>query len=143
MVSVSGTRVSFPDRRTDTVHKALVSPEDMHHAVEYLSEVTQPQIKLLVFRSGLNVLHLPAFSPEAFTKRVRHSLRQADDQVSFGLTTLEIARQEQISVILTMQMLQHLEDGESPPIVRDEGDLRAGVRWQLNLFDEFERMTST
>lgn len=114
----------------------------MHHAASYLPEVTHPQIRLLVFKSGLNVLHLPAFSPEAFAKRICDVLRQAEDQISFGLTTLEIARQEEISVILAMQMLELLEAGNSPPFVRDEGDLRAGVRWQLNLFNEFELMAS-
>lgn len=115
----------------------------MHHATYYLPEVTRPQIRLLVFKSGLSVLHLPAFSREAFATRIGDLFRQAEDQLTFGMTTLDIARQEGISVILTTHMLELLEDGDSPAVVRDEGDLRAGVRWQPNLFDKFEHMTST
>lgn len=114
----------------------------MHNATYYLPEVTRPQIKLQVFKSGLNVLHLPSFSREAFAKRICGALLDLEDQVSFGMTTLDIARQEGISVILTTQMLELLEDGDAPPVVRDEGDLRAGIRWQPNLFEELERMTS-
>lgn len=121
---------------------ALVSPQDLRDAVYYLPEVTRPPIKLQTFKSGLNVLHLPNFGMEAFTKRIRLMLSHPEDQVMFGLTTLDIARQEGISVILASQMLELLEDGKQPPLVRDEGDLRDGVRWQLNLFDELERLAS-
>lgn len=68
------------------------------------------------------------------------ALRYPDGDLTFGLTTLDIARQEGVSVILTTQMLELLEDADAPPVVRDEGDLRVGVRWQLNLFEELERM---
>lgn len=74
---------------------------------------------------------------------MQETLTHAEDQVSFGLTTLDIARQEGISVILATQMLELLEeDGGVPALVRDEGDLRVGVRWQLNLFEALERMST-
>lgn len=72
--------------------------------------------------------------------RMSAMLKNVEDQITFGMSTLDIAREEGISVVLTMQLLELLEDGDLPSVVRDEGDSRSGVRWQLNLFEELERL---
>ncbi|KAK9893474.1 hypothetical protein P389DRAFT_206904 [Cystobasidium minutum MCA 4210] len=121
---------------------ALVSPQDLRDAVYYLPDVTRPPIRLQAFKSGLNVLHLPNFGREAFAQRIRTMLTVPEEQVAFGLTSLDIARLEGISVILVTQMLELLEEADGCPVVRDEGDPRMGVRWQLNIFEQLERLSS-
>lgn len=117
----------------------MVSPQDLRSATRYLPEFTRPQIKLQIFKTGLNVLYLPNFGRETFSLRIVETLSASEDRIVFGLPTLDIARQEGISVLLTNQLLELVEDSDSPPIVRDEGDVRSGTRWQPNLFAELER----
>ena len=119
-----------------------MSPQDLRDAVPYLPEVTRPPIRSQTFKSGLNVLHLPNFGREAFARRICAMLTVPEAQITSGLTSLDIARLEGISVILATQMLELLEDADASLVVRDEGDTRLGIRWQLNLFEQLEAMGS-
>jgi hypothetical protein len=87
----------------------------------------------------LNVLYLPRFDSEVFAVRIQASLLQEGGADVLGLTTLDIARREGISVLLAQQMLELVENNGDSPIVRDEGDLRTALRWQPNLFEMLER----
>jgi hypothetical protein len=118
---------------------ALVSPQDLRSAATHLPDLTSPQVRLRKFPSGLNVLYLPRFDSEVFAVRIQASLLQEGGADVLGLTTLDIARREGISVLLAQQMLELVENNGDSPIVRDEGDLRTALRWQPNLFEMLER----
>jgi len=125
---------------------ALVSPKDLKQACEQLPLVTKPQIRLRTFKSGLTVLHLPYFSEEAFASRICSTLApevsdngSEGDAVVPGVSTLDVARKEGLSVVLTERMLELLEQQRQSVIARDEGDTRQGTRWQYNYFEVLER----
>lgn len=102
---------------------ALVSPRDMRLACVHLQSYTPSlPLKLRAFRSGLTVLHTPAFEDAAFAKRVLPTLDR---------TTLEIARGEGLSASLAEEMMELLE-GERGEVVRDQAAGTA-LRWWPNL----------
>ena len=82
---------------------------------------------------------MPYFSESAFSARLQALLAPSLDQAIPNFATVEIAHHETISVQLAQEMIELLEDQDSSPIVRDEGDSRDGIRWQLNLFEKLEQ----
>lgn len=121
-----------------------MSPQDLKLAAPYLPKYTTPRIRLRILKSGLPILHTPAFSSTAFAGRLLSllDLRQAlsasfhtafdSDRISAereGATTLEIAQMEKLSVGLAATMISEVED--QGVIVRDEQG-GEGVRWYRN-----------
>jgi ESCRT-II complex subunit VPS36 len=119
---------------------ALVSPKDLKQACAFLPGASNPPIRLRTFKSGLTVLHTPYFEEANFVKRLQSSLNTTSGEEEVpGLANMEIARLEGISMTLTQQMLDTLEERPCAPFVRDDGDLREGTRWQLNYFEQLEK----
>ncbi|GAA5903000.1 hypothetical protein JCM5296_004513 [Sporobolomyces johnsonii] len=137
---------------------ALVSPKDLRSAAPYLPLFTAPALSLLTFPSGLTILHTPHFSLPAFTSRLLShlDLRQAlvaslsdgeagdegERREREGMTLLEIAKVEGVSVGLGKEMVELVElgmagAGEGGQIVRDEQG-GEGVRWFRNFIVGYE-----
>lgn len=128
-----------------------MSPKDLKLAAPHLPKFTSPRIRLRIFRkSGLPILHTPDFSQQSFSRRVLSLLdfRQAlsasfitafdIDRISAereGVTTLELARIEEISVGLVEEMMDDLEGNGT--ITRDEQG-GEGVRWYRNFISSFQ-----
>lgn len=49
-----------------------------------------------------------------------------------------LAQDEHLSVPLAQEMVEMLEDRPSAVVVRDEGDARLGLQWQINVFADLE-----
>lgn len=104
-----------------------------------------------MFPSGLTILHTPRYSVRVFARRLLDflDLRQAlsassgfDDMAENngtentvipaiereGATTLEMAREENIALILAKEMVEEVEAIRSVTVVRDEQG-GEGVRW--------------
>lgn len=129
-----------------------MSPKDLKQACDHLPLVTRPPIRLRTFKSGLTVLHLPHFGEHAFTARMQELLdpskNNADDVAGSSggrndtvpsASTLDVAREEGLSVILAQRMLELLEEESKSILVRDEGDTRQGTLWQHNYFEILEQ----
>ncbi|GAA5926199.1 hypothetical protein JCM1841_001153 [Sporobolomyces salmonicolor] len=137
---------------------ALVSPKDLRSAAPYLALFTAPALSLLTFPSGLTILHTPHFSLPSFTSRLLShlDLRQAlvaslsdgeagdegERREREGITLLEIAKVEGLSVGLGKDMVELVElgmdgVGEGGQIVRDEQG-GEGVRWFRNFIVGYE-----
>ncbi|GAA6011479.1 hypothetical protein JCM10207_002633 [Rhodosporidiobolus poonsookiae] len=147
---------------------ALVSPSDLRSATSLLPTLPaaspSARIHQRRFPSGLTVLHTPRFAPSSFAARVLDaldlreavaaSLEAAQAEEAFfagsggegdvgereGVSVLEVAREEGISVGLAKELLELVELGErgrsaGGRIVRDEQGA-SGVRWFRNVMDE-------
>ncbi|KAH9463514.1 hypothetical protein Pst134EA_015604 [Puccinia striiformis f. sp. tritici] len=108
---------------------SLVSPADMISACQHLPDYTNPEIRLRTFKSGLRVLHTPQFSEHEFENRLLEMLRnpiveEQDDDGQQGvddqdlsnmliklkkLSTLEIAQSEGLSMNLTNELIESIE----------------------------------
>ena len=119
---------------------ALVSPKDLKDAAGNLQSLTKSALRLRTFASGLAVLYTPFYSEDAFAERACAFVWQQDAIVmSAGASTVEIAQLEGLSVALTQLLLELVEGQITARLVRDEGDSRQGVRWQINHFEALER----
>ncbi|KAG0140432.1 hypothetical protein CROQUDRAFT_665191 [Cronartium quercuum f. sp. fusiforme G11] len=112
---------------------ALVSPTDLLSVCERLPTFTENQeICLSTFRSGLKVLHTSHYKPEIFGAR----LQSAFELERVGLTTVEIAQAETLSVSLTYELIELVEI-RSGDIVRD-GDSKSALKWWPNLINQYQ-----
>ncbi|KAF8439946.1 EAP30/Vps36 family-domain-containing protein [Boletus edulis BED1] len=119
---------------------ALIPPSTFLQAVQHLPLHTEPPIRCRIFKSGLRMLHIPAYTHAAFAARLSSHLT-----ISGGQTTSEIAREENITISLATEMILAVEaDGE---ICRDDelSAIRGGgsgsgseLRWALNKFAHYD-----
>ncbi|WAR57364.1 hypothetical protein PtB15_8B411 [Puccinia triticina] len=160
---------------------SLVSPAEMISACQHLPEYTVPEIRLRTFKSGLRVLHTPYFSVQEFEHRLLRKLRSstredgeeregAEDAGSgsapnardplnrtaqlMKMSTLEIAQAERLSVNLTNELIESIEQTPSPrsdphplnpagdsrdhsPLVRDFDPLTGLTFWFENRISDY------
>ena len=102
----------------------------------HLSAHTSPTIRHRAFASGLNVLHTPPYTTAAFAARLSGFLA-----ISGAKTTLEISREEQLTVALVTEMIDAAEqdggvcrDDSSAAIVGGGSGTGVEVRWWTNIF---------
>lgn len=137
--------------------QALVPPQALRSAAEYLPLLTSPRINVRTFRSGLAVLHTPRYGDEAFSQRVTAFLQaqeraeRLDDTKSIpasiaeagiddmrlfgsGATTMDIALAENAPVALVAEMVEVVES--TGAVVRDDGS-KEGTRWFVNRITEY------
>ncbi|GAA5931968.1 hypothetical protein JCM10213_006718 [Rhodosporidiobolus nylandii] len=132
---------------------ALVSPRDLRLALSHLPALppspSAPPLRTRTFPSGLTILHTPRFSLPSFSARVLEALdvRQAvaasleelpsdaeEAAEREGLTLLDLARLEGLSVGLVKELVELVELGDGASgrgggeIVRDEQG-GEGCRW--------------
>ena len=119
---------------------ALIPPSTFLQVLQHLPLHTMPPIRSRVFKSGLQVLHTPAYTHAAFVARLSSYL------TIFGLqTTSEIAREENITISLATEMILAVEvDGT---VCRDDelSAIRGGgsgsgseLRWTLYGFAHYD-----
>lgn len=118
---------------------ALIPPSTFLQALQQLPFHTLPPIRSRIFKSGLRVLHSPAYTHAAFTARLSSYLTITGTQ-----TTSEIAREESITISLATDMILAVEaDGV---ICRDDelSAIRGGgsgsgseLGWTLNRFAHY------
>ncbi|KAF8549397.1 hypothetical protein OG21DRAFT_1515242 [Imleria badia] len=116
---------------------ALIPPSTFLQAVQHLPLHTSPPIRSRIFKSGLRVLHTPAYTHAAFAARLSSYLT-----ISGGQTTSQIAREENITISLATEMILAVEaDGV---ICRDDelsaikgGGSGSELRWTLNRFAHY------
>lgn len=146
---------------------SLVSPAEMLSACHHLPEYTVPEIRLRTFKSGLRVLHTPYFSEQEFENRLVRKLRNTSDDDGQGedvqaacetehdgytklprVSTLEIAQAERLSVNLTTELIESIEQTSSDhlqlsaasnhcPIVRDFDPQTGLTFWFENRISDF------
>ncbi|KDN52147.1 hypothetical protein K437DRAFT_254522 [Tilletiaria anomala UBC 951] len=122
---------------------ALVSPLVLRTVTRFLPQITSPPIALRTFRSGLCVLHTPYYSLEAFEARLLCALkadtvprdeaepRDADSLPwGTGRTSVEIARMEDVPILLATEMIE-LVEATTGTVARDDG-AKEGTRWYPN-----------
>ncbi|CAO1617976.1 unnamed protein product [Sympodiomycopsis kandeliae] len=108
---------------------ALIPPSDLLSSTKYLSNITIPSIQLRIFSNGLRVLHTPYYNGENFSSRLVRYLSSSE-----GVSSLQLAQKEEISVLLIQELITCVEMQETSPVVRDEKD--GQVRWFSNRFEE-------
>ncbi|TFK47161.1 hypothetical protein OE88DRAFT_1772963 [Heliocybe sulcata] len=115
---------------------ALIPPSTFLQVLALLPSYTSPPLLMRTFPSGLSVLHTPRYTHVAFTSRLSSLIA-----LSGPRTTLEVAREERVTVPLAGEMIAEVErDGE---ICRDEvqieGPFGGGrdVRWWINVFEDY------
>ena len=101
-----------------------MSPKDFKAACVHLPTYTWPSISVRTFaKSGLTVLSTHKYAQPAFTARLLGMLALE------GVSTLDLARKEGLSVALVTGMLEEVE--EMGEIVRDEQGPE-GLKWWKN-----------
>ena len=116
-------------RSASSTFAALIPPETMLLALPHLPMVTHPPISLRTFRSGLRVLHTPEYTDVSFATRLTALID------TFGpRSTVEIATVEKITISLTSEMVESVE--EAGDIVRDENP-GGEIRWWRNIFHDY------
>ncbi|PVG00142.1 hypothetical protein CPB86DRAFT_730120 [Serendipita vermifera] len=119
---------------------SLIPPSTFMQVLALLPLYTNPSIHLRSFHNSLKVLHTPWYSQKSFTSRLITYLEATGPK-----TTLDVARQEVLSVGLVLEMIGSAEkDGD---IVRDDNaddDGRGGgglggreVKWWPNYFKNY------
>lgn len=115
---------------------ALIPPSTFLQVLPHLPSYTSPPLLTRTFTSGLSVLHTPRYTHVAFTSRLSSMIT-----LSGPSTTLEVARDENVTVSLAGEMIAEVEkDGE---ICRDEvqvdGPFGGGrdIRWWINIFEDY------
>lgn len=115
---------------------ALIPPSTFLQVIPLLPSCTNPPIRLRTFPSGLNVLHTPPYTREAFAARLSRFLVMMGPK-----TTIQVALQENLTVSLVAEMI---DIGESEgDVCRDDASAAISgggsgtggeVRWWPNLF---------
>lgn len=93
---------------------------------------TWPSIELRTFPSGLTVLHSHTYAEPAFAARLSAHLKQSTKS---WLNTIELAKLENLSVGLTVEMVEAAELA-TDEICRDE-QAKDGLRWYSNALLHF------
>ncbi|KAF9484811.1 vacuolar protein sorting-associated protein 36 [Pholiota conissans] len=115
---------------------ALIPPPTFLQVLPHLPAHSSPTIRHRAFASGLNVLHTPPYTAAAFAARLSSLLVMSGPR-----TTLEIAKEEDLTVALVSEMIDAVEQDSG--ICRDDssaaivgGDVGTGVevRWWSNIF---------
>lgn len=115
---------------------ALIPPSTFLQVIPHLPAHTSPMVCHRAFASGLNVLHTPPYRQAAFGARLSSSL-----MIGGRKTTMEISAEEDLTVALTTEMLDAVE--QDGGVCRDDssaactgGGSGTGVeiRWWANLF---------
>lgn len=123
---------------------ALIPPQTLLATLAQLPAHTTPPVQMRALRSGLLVLCTPAYSPNAFSRRLLTRLQGTDggseSAAEVWMSAADVARAEGITVVLAQEMVEAVE--EEGGVCRD--DLRAatngggsGVRWSLNPFPAY------
>lgn len=117
----------------------MIPPSTFLLVLPHLPYCTSPPIRSRTFTSGLSVLHTPPYTHAAFTSRLASLLALTGPK-----TTVEVAREESITIGLAGEMIDAVEaDGE---VCRDDGSasIRGGgsgvgteIRWWANIFMDF------
>lgn len=111
---------------------ALIPPSTFLQVIPQLPLFTDPPIQCRTFTSGLSVLHTPRYTHAAFAARLSGLLALTGPK-----TTMEVAREENITVGLSAEMIAAVEvDGD---ICRDDTGSGVGgsggeLRWWVNIF---------
>lgn len=108
---------------------SLLPPSTLISVVPLLYLFTSPSIQQRTFKkSGLSVLHIPKYAHEAFSIRFLHMISETETGGGLGaLSSVEVAREEGMSVGLAEEMIGAVEDdGE---VLRDEAGGYDTVRW--------------
>ncbi|KAG8920743.1 hypothetical protein FRC00_009578 [Tulasnella sp. 408] len=108
---------------------SLLPPSTLISVIPLLTLYTSPSIKQRTFRkSGLSVLHIPKYAHDAFSTRFLHLISATETGGGLGaLSSVEVAREEGMSVGLAEEMIGAVEDdGE---VLRDEPGGYDPVRW--------------
>lgn len=125
----------------------MVPPQALRSASNHLPRITNPTIKLKVFKSGLTVLHTSRFDEENFSQRLEVHLRkkeevaiEEEEESSMGLkfgcgsSALELSSIEGVPLNLLNEILESCEI-KFGNVLRDDGG-RQGTRWFTNRFQE-------
>ena len=136
--SVSHCRVEVSKHfdHTCLLRTALIPPSTLLQVIPLLPSCTDPPIRLRTFPSGLNVLHTPPYTREAFAARLSSFLVMMGPK-----TTIQLALEENLTVSLVAEMI---DIGESEgDVCRDDASTAISgggsgtggeVRWWPNLF---------
>ncbi|KAG9014000.1 hypothetical protein FRB94_000197 [Tulasnella sp. JGI-2019a] len=104
---------------------ALIPPSSLTSVIPLLPRYTNPLIQLRKFKNGLSVLHTPKYLHANFSLRLEQLLITDGPK-----TSMEIARQEEMSVGLVEQMIEAVE--EDGKLLRDEPGGYEPTRWYAN-----------
>ncbi|KAI0050753.1 hypothetical protein FA95DRAFT_517700 [Auriscalpium vulgare] len=105
---------------------ALITPEQFLQVLPHLPAHTEPPLLTRAFaRTGLRVLHTPAYTPAAFAARLHGLLLAAGPR-----TALEVAWDEDVPVGLVTEMVGEAE--AQGTVVRDVAG--SEVRWWTDVF---------
>ncbi|KZO97487.1 hypothetical protein CALVIDRAFT_479799 [Calocera viscosa TUFC12733] len=107
---------------------ALVPPDSLTTVIPRLVTFASPPLTLRTFKSGLLTLCTPQYEPRQFQIRLCGRLNQSP------ATTVQIAREESISIGLATELIESVE--EAGAIVRDETS-NGELQWWVNEFDRF------
>lgn len=113
---------------------ALISPEMTMKTLSYLPFHTHPPIRTRTLRSGLRVLHTPAYSLPSFTARIVARI------VDKGpCTSTRFAAEESLSVGLVDELIKEVEDRgdicrDDPMAATDGEGVGVETRWWGNAF---------
>lgn len=126
---------------------ALIPPPTLLSALRHLPLYTSPSLTLTTFPSSLTLLLTPLYSLPSFSHRLLSSLdlrtamslsssSSSDiNPIKDGMTTLEIAQEEGVSLRLAKELLEGVEM-ERGELARDEQG-GEGTRWFRNGFQGF------
>ncbi|KAG8900824.1 hypothetical protein FRB99_005747 [Tulasnella sp. 403] len=106
---------------------ALVPPSTLMAVLPHLPRFCSQPLHERTLKTGLRIIHIPKYTHEAFTLRLVDKLSH-----SLPPSTVDVARDEQVSSNLAEQMIEAVEsDGL---VVRDEPGGYEPTRWYLNHF---------
>ncbi|KAG8943118.1 hypothetical protein FRC04_003198 [Tulasnella sp. 424] len=108
---------------------SLLPPSTLISVAPLLHLFTSPSIHQRTFKkSGVSVLHIPKYAHDAFSIRFLHMISETETGGGLGaLSSVEVAREEGMSVGLAEEMIGAVEDdGE---VLRDELVGYEPVRW--------------
>ncbi|EJT97166.1 hypothetical protein DACRYDRAFT_59608 [Dacryopinax primogenitus] len=107
---------------------ALVPPDSLTAVIPRLVTFGNPPLTLRRLKSGLLTLCTPQFEDRQFQARLCARLN------SSPATTLEIVREECVSMGLALELIESVEEGGA--IVRDESP-NGELQWWVNDFERF------
>ncbi|KAI8839079.1 EAP30/Vps36 family-domain-containing protein [Chytriomyces cf. hyalinus JEL632] len=117
---------------------ALISPQDLQKSVAQFERMRLP-FRMRKFDSGLLVVHSSDYSDDAIATRILNHIQSAKvasatDDWGAGLTSLDVASREGVSIVLAKELLLITE--KYGLICRD--DSVEGIRFYRNSFVETE-----
>ncbi len=109
--------------------QALIPPSTLVSVLPHACKLAAGKVDLRRFSSGLSVLHDSRYSHTAFAARLTRTLSEEGPRM-----TMEIALQERMTVGLSEQLVDAVEDDGR--VVKDEPGGHEPLRWFLNVLQD-------